>query len=161
AADGERALVRADHDPALDLKLVDRRSHGDAGRFLRGLLVGAAEPARAAERRPLRRADVHLAAARPRGRLLGARGLGLVGRLGHCSTALNDSPRVYTTSMTSAIACSMFPFWITGTSVLSAWSRMKSWRWRMSPSRSRYFSSARVPPVAASRIEKCSACRDS
>ena len=146
APDRERSVVRADHDAAVDLERLERCRHGRAGRRLGRLLVGPAEPARSRERRPLGRARVGLAPARAARRRLGLGRLRRVDDLAHRGTAVSASARSYTASITAAIACSMFPFWTTATPDFEAWSTMKSCRWRMSPNRSRYFSSARSPP---------------
>src|SRR5207248_11600537 len=114
--------VGADHDPSVECHLLEREPHRRRRTDLGRWRAGAAEPARAGKRRPLRRPRVVLTEAEPafvpgpfRARL--ARGLG------HWPAA-TGSAAASTSSITSTIASSMFPFSITGTPCLSARPRM-------------------------------------
>ena len=135
-------LRTADHDVAVDRQTLERRARAAERRLLGGVLVGAAEPARArrAPRASVTRAkDSHGAGAallpRSRGRRL----------LGGVDTRLT----------TSSIVRSTFAFSTTGTPSRSARETRTLWMRRMSSSRSRYLAIARMPPVAESRTWKC------
>ena len=126
---------RADHDPPVDRHLVERGLHPVRRGLLGCLLVGAAEPARARERGPLRRPRVASAHA-VRHRV--TRGYARTSR------SAVDSTR----SRTSPIAWSSVVFMITGTSQRRARSMSASWMKRISGIPSMYFSSGRSPSVA-------------
>jgi hypothetical protein len=114
--------VRADHDGPVDRQLVERETHRGRGVRLGGLLLGAAEPARAGEGRALGHAGVALAEAEAG--LVAERVAARLGlRLGHDFTS-SGSAALSTSSITSPIASSMLPFSITGTSCFLARPRM-------------------------------------
>ena len=112
----------ADHDPSLDRQQLEREAHRVGRVLLRGLLIGPAKPAGAGQRRPLGHARVALAEAEAR---LAPERADPFFRLGlrHCFT-VSGSAAASTSSMTSPITSSMFPFSITGTWCLRARSRM-------------------------------------
>ena len=113
-----RVLVgRADHDPSLDLEVVERAPHRVGRLLLSRLVVRAAQPARSGQRGPLRRARIRLAQARRTLRLglgLDRFGDGLFDRAGHQTFCTCSAPSS-TSSITLPIAASMFEFSITGT----------------------------------------------
>jgi hypothetical protein len=129
-------LDGADDDPPVDRQLLERVVHGRGRGAVGALLVGPAQPPRSRERRALGHARVRLAPAQAFGGLLGLRrgggdDVGLVRHIRH-QTRSNAAACSSTSSITAPIACSMLPFWITGTPLRSASSTMKSWMWRMS-----------------------------
>src|SRR5947208_2082070 len=102
-----------DHDPPVDRQLLDRDPHRGRRVLLGCALVGAPEPPRARERRPLGHARVALAETEP-ALLAGRVGSRLGRRLRHPRTAAGCAA-ASTSSMTSPMASSMFPFSITRT----------------------------------------------
>src|SRR3954454_25055394 len=148
--------ARADDARAVEGQLLEREPHRGRRVVLGRLLVGAPEPARPGERGSLRDARVALAEAGP---ALVAGPVGPRLRLGlRHRAASTGSAAVSTSSITSPIAASMFPFSITGTPCLRARPRMYVWISRMSSIASRYFSYGRTPSESLSRIQKWLAC---
>src|SRR5205814_1495664 len=135
-------LMPADHDLTADRHLLERDACARGGRFLRRLLVGAAQPARTGQRRALGHTRKRFAEALPPRDIVA-----------HTGSRSRSADRI-TISITSSTVRSTFAFSTTRTLSRRARPTMYVWMRRMSSRRARYLSIARIPPVVTSRTWK-------